>query len=477
MTPYIYEGLLAIYSRACEIADESKKSNKILSIFQKLLQSIDEWNQSRIDDETNRIKMTGQTQDYLDDLVKAVIRSNIILLSCNNNISQAICQNFYNGLSTSALIHRCYAECGKDAHNNPYLFFHGVEPLDYKRNQVIIQDHVRMGITRAIRKILPISMILKEYLVNSMNLFPDPNRTNPLFPTQSINNAINNPFQLPSPMQIPGQPTQIVQPTQPIQSMQQFQPLPIEQPMGSQMMTFGTNITAPETKNQIEHEIFNVIKSENVGQNPQKIKAIMNIEKIITSVEPNQMADFVPKTTSARDPMNLPQANPIGFQNNLFNQQKKLYPHTQHNQYNQIGSQGQNRDGQNRDYRQNNSNNSNHSNHSNHVDRSDRTNQSTYTNQTNFTNQSNQSNRSGYSNNKNYYNSKSRTGDYSETNKNSKQGHFDQSQNYSKDTESMFITPANGQNKLGTGGNIDLEKIDFNNINLIEDYGVKHSHE
>lgn len=174
LTPYIYEGLTHIYKEAVDLSVKECKSKNILLIFQKMLHFIDQWTETRIIAETNRIKNASNSNEYFDDLVKTVIKSYIILLTHSNTMSNVIGQSFYNQLSVYQFIHHCYIECGKDAYNNPYLFFHNIDTLDYKRNQIIIHKQIGKGIVRAIRKILPISIILKEYLVNSMPLIEEP---------------------------------------------------------------------------------------------------------------------------------------------------------------------------------------------------------------------------------------------------------------------------------------------------------------
>lgn len=240
LTPYIYEGLTSIYKHASRIAEETNKQGSTLMIFQKLLQGIDAWNQNKIDEETNRIKQASNTSDYLDDLVKAVIKSNIILLTYSNTISNLVAQSFYNSFRTATFIHRCYTECGKDAHNKPYLFYYDPEePMEYKRNQVIIHQQIETGIVRAIRKILPISIILKEYLVNSINIINEPAK---------------------------------------IELMNEEPKLSYDQ--------------MPVVDPQLEKEVMKIIKSESVKSDKQKIQAIMNIDKLITSMEPVQPAEI-----------------------------------------------------------------------------------------------------------------------------------------------------------------------------------------
>jgi hypothetical protein len=190
LTPYIYEGLTSIYQKAVQISQETNSPKKILIIFQKLLQAVPTWNQSQIENETNRIKQCSNTAEYFDDLVKAVVKSNIILLTYTNSISNVIAQSFYNNFSTSTFIHRCYTESAKDAHNNPYLFYNEVNNLDFKRNQIVVQQNIKAAIPRAVRKILPISMILKEFLVNSINIINEPIEAKPFSGNKEIIEAI-----------------------------------------------------------------------------------------------------------------------------------------------------------------------------------------------------------------------------------------------------------------------------------------------
>ena len=247
LTPYIYEGLTAIYNEAVKITNENSCKEKTLLVFQKMLQSINNWNQNKIMEETCRIKQLSNTSDYLDDLVKAVIKSNIIFLSYSNNVSTIIGQTFYNSLTIYTFIHRCYTECAKDAHNYPYLFYHDVEPMDYKRNQIIIQQNIEKGILRATRKVLPISMILKEFLVNSVNIIQEPPKIE-LISRQG-----------PPP------------------------PLP--------------RIPSERLDPKLEQDIKKLMDTENAKNQKQKIQAIMTMDKLLASIEPGKLEEL-----SARKP-------------------------------------------------------------------------------------------------------------------------------------------------------------------------------
>jgi len=229
LNPFILEGLKSLYNNSRDIAKEGGDANEqILVIFQKLLKTVDNWTNVEIEKETMRIKHNSGTVDCLDDLVKAVVKSNIILLSYSNTISNIIAQSYYNNLTTNSLIHRCYIECAKDAYNNPFLFLHDVSPMDYKRNQMTIKQNIQSGIVRGIRKILPISLILKEFLANSMNIIDEPN---------------------------------------------------IEQ---------KNNYPITQLDKKIEQDALNIIKSEKNKTDKEKMQQLINLDKLITSMEPEK---------------------------------------------------------------------------------------------------------------------------------------------------------------------------------------------
>jgi hypothetical protein len=170
LTPYIYEGLSSMYFRAAQICDKNNNNDNCLITFQKLLRRIPEWNQSHIEKEMIRIKSKSNTTEYFDDLVKAVISSNIILLTHSGTISNNISQSFLNNLDISLFVHMCYVEAGKDAFNQSYLFYHDVHLIYYKAHVSVIIGLIEKAIPRAIRKILPIKQILQEYQINSLAL-------------------------------------------------------------------------------------------------------------------------------------------------------------------------------------------------------------------------------------------------------------------------------------------------------------------
>jgi len=91
--PFIYEGIKSMYNYARnsheKLLNKEKENNSgkkvkgLLEIFQLCLADIENLSNSRMEREVNRIKSKSKSNcaDWYDDLVKAVIKSNIILLT------------------------------------------------------------------------------------------------------------------------------------------------------------------------------------------------------------------------------------------------------------------------------------------------------------------------------------------------------------------------------------------------------------
>ena len=130
LTPLIYEGIQSIYDKAKESMEEQS-----LKLFQEFLSDIPSWNTTLINQESDRIK--SGTKPYFEDLIKATIKANIMLLVFNpfNDKQQTIDIELYKKIKTSTFIHNVYIECAREFWNNPFLLFHKYAAIDTKRNQ------------------------------------------------------------------------------------------------------------------------------------------------------------------------------------------------------------------------------------------------------------------------------------------------------------------------------------------------------
>ena len=166
LTPLIYEGLQSIYQEVVKIST----CDNILKNFQTFMQSIPKWNNDIIHNETQRIMNNSKSYSWLEDLIKATLKANIIVLTYNPTIKNQIKidPSLYQNIDINDFIHKIYIECARELWNNPYLFYHQYSPIELKRNQrdsiLLIKDCIKEGI----RKLLPVKHMLQIYLGEEM---------------------------------------------------------------------------------------------------------------------------------------------------------------------------------------------------------------------------------------------------------------------------------------------------------------------
>lgn len=152
--PLIYEGIQSIYDRALKCCEFS-----VLKTFQDFLSEIPNWNQIIINDEVDRIK--ARLPSYFDGLLKAAVKSNITILTCNNS-------NINFSPDMHIFIQTIYKEAAREFYNNPVLLYHKYTPIEIKKNQRDALDIIKQSIQDAIRKILPMDDIINKYLEENL---------------------------------------------------------------------------------------------------------------------------------------------------------------------------------------------------------------------------------------------------------------------------------------------------------------------
>lgn len=152
ITPHIYEGIASVYSFAIEAHKEfielgkhdgTIKSPGMLKLFQLSLKEIPDLNTSAIESETSRIRTASKCNEWFDDLVRAVVKSNIMLLAFNNSrkFHDILKREYHNKVDVNNFIHKCYIETARRVYAFPELFYHEFPTLEIRRNQGNIQDH------------------------------------------------------------------------------------------------------------------------------------------------------------------------------------------------------------------------------------------------------------------------------------------------------------------------------------------------
>lgn len=177
LSPLIYEGIKDLYNAAKNLDEkfEEAKTKKpdisnpgIFKLFQKLLANIPNLNNHRIEKETIRIRDNSKIADIFDDLIRAVVKSNIVLLTYNasNKTCMLVKEKYHENIDIKEFIHKCYIECAKSFYNYPELFYHKYSTLDIQRNKRESIGIIKNAINEAIRKIIPMKLVLEEYLSN-----------------------------------------------------------------------------------------------------------------------------------------------------------------------------------------------------------------------------------------------------------------------------------------------------------------------
>lgn len=161
LTPIVYEGIESIYKDAKNNSSE----DQILKIFQALLKKIIDWEEKIVMKEYNRIiYKTKKNSPWIVDLIRAVIKANITILTVNK-----IPENVYEDINILNFIHLVYIETGRRLWNNPFLFYHKYSSIEVKRNLRDSLQIIKEAIESAIRKILPMNLILNKYLGDNRN--------------------------------------------------------------------------------------------------------------------------------------------------------------------------------------------------------------------------------------------------------------------------------------------------------------------
>ncbi len=167
ISPFIFDGIQSLYEEACKVS----KDNEELKIFQNFLKKIPSWNPLILESETARILKESNCEDLLPQLLSAVIKSNIMVLT-NTPPERKQLIKLPKDIDFQRFIHFAYIETAKSIYENPYLFYHKFSVFDVKKNQRDARDTIKNSIHEAIRKLLPLQYILKEYLVEELTAKP-----------------------------------------------------------------------------------------------------------------------------------------------------------------------------------------------------------------------------------------------------------------------------------------------------------------
>ncbi len=158
LVPSLESYFLALLEKARE---DAPTPTKVLWHFQSLLQAIPDWNQDKVIRETEALQADCKC-DYLEELLTAVFIAHTKVLSAIRlTTKQKKLQITIPKLDH--FLHRLLSECARSLWTNAYLFA-DTNAIEKQKNLRQVAGLLQEAVLQAIRGLLPVKSILREYL-------------------------------------------------------------------------------------------------------------------------------------------------------------------------------------------------------------------------------------------------------------------------------------------------------------------------
>jgi hypothetical protein len=148
-----------------QAATEEPQPKRQLWKFQEVLSQIPDWNLDKVHREVSKIVSEIQC-DYLEELVTAVFIAHTKVLTAirignkNKRVQITIPK-------LEHFLHRSLSECSRLMWTSAYLFHSDFSAIEKQKNHRQIEQLIHEGISQAIRGLLPVKNILKDYLTEA----------------------------------------------------------------------------------------------------------------------------------------------------------------------------------------------------------------------------------------------------------------------------------------------------------------------
>ena len=162
LTPNIIKGVKSIFKEALDLCIQNDEKNKYLMTFQNFLTRVPKWNQTIVDNESNRIILESNC-NYLEDLITCVHITQLKILTSIRvsnkqkkiNIEIPKINNF---------IHKIYINYARKLYSNIFLFDITISSLEIQKNNRELEIICKECILNTIRNNIPIEKILNAYI-------------------------------------------------------------------------------------------------------------------------------------------------------------------------------------------------------------------------------------------------------------------------------------------------------------------------
>jgi hypothetical protein len=162
LVPAYFQFFLNLLEKAKTIAQSETK--KVLWHYQTLLNDIPEWNMEKVNTEITNIQSSSGC-DYLDDLLTAVFIAHTkvltaIRLSSNKKKVQITVPKVEH------FLFKVLCETSKLLWGSTYLFRDDISSIEKQQNYRSIEGLLQEGIVQAVRSLVPVKSILKDFVSN-----------------------------------------------------------------------------------------------------------------------------------------------------------------------------------------------------------------------------------------------------------------------------------------------------------------------
>jgi hypothetical protein len=162
LVPAYFQFFIELLEKAKETMVQEPK--RVLWQFQNYLNEVHDWNMEKVNHEIHNIN-TNSGCDYLDDLLTAVFIAHTkvltaIRLSANKKKIEI------NVPKVEHFLFKVLCETSKLLWSSSYLFRDGISAIEKQQNYRSIEQLINEGILQAIRSLVPVKSILKDFVNN-----------------------------------------------------------------------------------------------------------------------------------------------------------------------------------------------------------------------------------------------------------------------------------------------------------------------
>ncbi len=162
LVPAYFQFFIDLLEKAKQ--DMSNEPKRALWQFQNYLNEVHDWNMEKVHNEIHRIH-TNSGCDYLEDLLTAVFIAHTKVLTAIR-LSSNKKKIEINVPKVEHFLFKVLCETSKLLWSSTYLFRDGIPGIEKQQNYRNIEQIINEGILQAVRSLVPVKSILKDFVTN-----------------------------------------------------------------------------------------------------------------------------------------------------------------------------------------------------------------------------------------------------------------------------------------------------------------------